>query len=135
MPQDESQLPADWLIQADEDIRAVEILLAQHGPLGVIAFHIQQAVEKCLKGYLIGQKWPLRRTHDLELLVQEAIALDIAFSSFLQPCRRITEYYIETRYPLGIQTSLKRDDLLADLQTVYALRNLIWGKVHSTEEE
>jgi hypothetical protein len=52
MPATESALPADWFAQGDLDIRAAEILLTQDGPLPVIAFHLQQAVEKYLKGFL-----------------------------------------------------------------------------------
>ena len=53
MPEAESQPPADWFAQGDMDIQAADILLAQDGPLPVVAFHIQQAVEKYLKGLLI----------------------------------------------------------------------------------
>jgi HEPN domain-containing protein len=50
MPEAESQPPADWFAQGDMDIQAADILLAQDGPLPVVAFHVQQAVEKYLKG-------------------------------------------------------------------------------------
>jgi HEPN domain-containing protein len=49
MPEAESQPPADWFAQADMDIQAADILLAQDGPLPVVAFHVQQAVEKYLR--------------------------------------------------------------------------------------
>jgi len=71
MPETESQPPADWFAQGDMDIQAADILLAQDGPLPVVAFHTQQAVEKYLKGFLISTGWPLRRIHDVEILVQE----------------------------------------------------------------
>jgi HEPN domain-containing protein len=102
----ESSLPTDWFDQGDLDIRAAEILLDQDGPHRIIAFHIQQAIEKYLKGYLLSQSWPLRRIHDLEVLIQEAITRDNDFSPFLSSCQKITEYYIESRYPLGIYTTL-----------------------------
>jgi HEPN domain-containing protein len=117
--------PADWYAQGDLDLQAAEILLTANGPLPAVAFHIQQAAEKYLKGFLISTGWPLRRTHDLELLVQEAIARDPGFSPFLAPCQRITEYYIETRYPLSIHTLLDRETLEADLDTARDLIALI----------
>jgi len=125
----ESTLPADWFAQGDLDVQAAEILLAQGGPLPIVAFHLQQAVEKYLKGFLLATGWSLRRIHDLEVLVQEAIARDPDFTPFLAPCQRITEYYIETRYPIGVHTPLRRDDLEADLNTVRALIALIRRKV------
>ncbi|BAM00637.1 MULTISPECIES: HEPN domain-containing protein [Caldilinea] len=65
----ESALPADWFVQGDLDLQAAEILLAPNGPLPVTAFHLQQAVEKYLKGFLLSTGWPLRRIHDLEVLI------------------------------------------------------------------
>ena len=128
MPEAEPLPPADWFAQGDMDVRAADILLAQDGPLPVVAFHVQQAVEKYLKGFLISTGWPLRRIHDVEVLVQEAIARDADFAPFLAPCQRITEYYIETRYPLGIHTLLQPETVEADLETARALSELIRDK-------
>jgi HEPN domain-containing protein len=127
----DTNLATEWFAQGDLDIQAVEILLAQNGPLEIVAFHLQQAVEKYLKGFLLASGWSLRRIHDLEVLLQEAIARDADFAAFLPPCQRITEYYIETRYPMGFSTPLQPDTLEADLQTLYALIKLIREKVAS----
>ncbi len=128
MPEAEARLPADWYARGDMDIRAADILLAQDGPLPVIAFHIQQAIEKYLKGFLISTGWPLRRIHDLEILVRDAIDRDPDFTPFLAACQRITEYYVETRYPIGIHTLLQPEIIRADLETARALTNLIRQK-------
>ena len=128
MPEVESPPPTDWFTQGDMDIQAAAILLAQDGPLPVVAFHVQQAVEKYLKGFLIFKGWSLRRIHDVETLIQEATARDADFASFLASCQRITEYYIETRYPLGIHTLLQVETVKADLETARSLRELIRSK-------
>lgn len=127
----ETNLAAEWFAQGDLDIQAVEIILAQNGPLEIVAFHLQQAVEKYLKGFLLASGWSLRRIHDLEVLLQEAIARDADFAAFLPACQRITEYYIETRYPMGFSTPLQPDTLEADLQMLYDLIALIREKVTS----
>jgi HEPN domain-containing protein len=124
-------LPAEWFAQGNLDIQAVEILLSQSGPLEIVAFHLQQAVEKYLKGFLLASGWSLRRIHDLEILLQEAIARDADFAAFLPSCQRITEYYIETRYPMGFSTPLLPDTLEDDLRILYALIALIREKVAS----
>lgn len=41
MSEADSTLPADWFAQGDLDVQAAEILLAQGGPLPIIAFHLQ----------------------------------------------------------------------------------------------
>lgn len=125
----ESTLPQDWFALADQDMRAAEILLTEDGPLPVVAFHLQQAVEKNLKGYLLAVGWRLRRIHDLEVLIGEAIERDADFTPFLGPCQRITEYYIESRYPTGLFTPLEAADLESDLAVVQALRGLVRRKL------
>lgn len=125
----DSIIPNEWLAQGDLDIQAAEILLAQNGPLPVIAFHLQQALEKYLKGFLLFCEHPLQRIHDLEVLLQQAIAQDSDFSPYLAPCQRITEYYIESRYPVGIPTQFSCTRLATDLQTTRTLAALIRTKI------
>jgi len=68
MPARESLYPHDWFSKARQDLRTVEILLRERGDAEVIGFHLQQTVEKYLKGYLLAQGWKLERIHDLEVL-------------------------------------------------------------------
>jgi HEPN domain-containing protein len=125
----DSTIPIEWLAQGDLDIQAAEILLAQSGPLPVVAFHLQQALEKYLKGFLLFNNRPLQRIHDLEILIQQVIAEDDDFASYLAPCQRITEYYIEARYPVGIATRFSRSLLQSDLQITRTLADLIRATV------
>jgi len=74
----ESFLPQDWHAMAALDIRRSEILLVYDDPGGA-AFHLQQALEKYLKGYLIGKGWKLERTHDLEELLDHAVDYETQF--------------------------------------------------------
>lgn len=50
----ESLLPNDWFHKGDLDIKRAEILLRENDTAGA-AFHLHQAIEKYLKGYLIGK--------------------------------------------------------------------------------
>lgn len=47
----ESRLPKDWFAKAAQDMRRVDALLAINDEEGA-GFHLQQAAEKYLKGYL-----------------------------------------------------------------------------------
>ena len=60
----------------------------------MVAFHIQQAIEKNLKGLLISFGIAPRRTHDLEDLIESVIEVDHEFQPLLSDCQRITEYYL-----------------------------------------
>lgn len=128
MPAPDSLIPSEWFVRAEEDIRAADLLLAHDGPLGVAAFLIQQAAEKYLKGYLLSTGWPFERTHDLETLIEEASARDRKFAPFLAACQRITEYYIEGRYPIGLTSTLTKDEVTTSLDDTRQLAELVQGK-------
>jgi len=94
----ESRLPDDWFEKARKDLRRVEVLLADNDVEGA-GFHLQQAAEKYLKGYLLGKGWPFKRIHDLEVLLNEAITHDDRFQNYLDVCIMVREFYVEERYP------------------------------------
>lgn len=129
MPGTDPTVPADWFARGDLDLQTTEILLGHGGPLEMAAFHLQQTIEKYLKGFLIHQGWRLRRIHHLDVLIQEAIARDPDFAPFLSPCQTINEYYMETRYPMGVYTPFSHADIANDLNTTRALITLIRSKV------
>ncbi|MCL4868903.1 MAG: HEPN domain-containing protein [Anaerolineae bacterium] len=116
MPTIDPDIFQEWFYYGDMDRQAAAMLMRSEGPAPVIAFHVQQAVEKYLKGYLLAQGWQLRRIHDLTVLLHEATTHDPQFASFLPDCQRITEYYIESRYPLGIESHLDKSILQQDLK-------------------
>ena len=94
----ESRLPDDWFEKARKDLRRVQVLLAD-GDIEGAGLHLQQAAEKYLKGYLLGKGWPLKRIHDLEVLLNEAIVHDSRFQDYLDACIVAREFYTEERYP------------------------------------
>ncbi len=106
----ESLLPKDWFHKGDIDIRRAEILL-ENDDAGGAAFHLQQAIEKYLKGYLIGKGWKLERIHDLEDLLDYAVDYNKGFEEFRVLCHETTEYYIEERYPFLMSSELTEDEV------------------------
>ena len=56
----------DWILLADNDLYATEIIMKDECPLtSIVAFHCQQSIEKYLKAYLIEKDITLVKTHDL----------------------------------------------------------------------
>ncbi len=45
----------EWFARGDRDLETAQLLYDEHGYSDVIAYHIQQVVEKYLKGFLILQ--------------------------------------------------------------------------------
>mgnify|MGYP001564353806 FL=1 len=98
MPVSESHYPDDWFFIAIKDLERVAKRLQEHD-VDDAAFRLQQAIEKCLKGYLLSQGWQLKRTHDVEVLLDAAVRYDHGLERYRPLCRQVTGYYIIERYP------------------------------------
>lgn len=78
MRRKESLYPMDWFKIGDKELERANNLLSLDDLEGA-GVNIQQAIEKYLKGYLLSKGWKLRRVHDLEVLLNEAISYDPSF--------------------------------------------------------
>ena len=99
MALEESVYPRDWLRIAERDLQRVGRCLRDHDSEAA-GFFLQQALEKFLKAYLLSNGWSLRRIHDLEALLDDAVDVDPSLEEFRAVCQRITGYYMIERYPL-----------------------------------
>ena len=85
------------------------------------AFCLQQAVEKFLKAFLLSKGWKLRRIHDLEALLDDAIGHDPSLDQFRKICQKITNYYVVERYPLSVGAGLTEEEVRASLEDAQGL--------------
>jgi HEPN domain-containing protein len=108
MPPKDSLYPQDWFRLAARDFKRVEHLLNVDDPEGA-GYHLQQAVEKYLKGFLLSKGWKLKRIHDLEVLLNDALKFEKAFEKYRSLCQKITGYYIIDRYPLPAALMLTKE--------------------------
>ncbi|MBI2231302.1 MAG: HEPN domain-containing protein [Deltaproteobacteria bacterium] len=115
MPRRESRYPNDWLALAEKDLQRVTRSLRDKDP-ELAAFCLQQAVEKFLKAYLLSKGWKLRRIHDLEALLDDAIAYDSSLDQFRNACQKITNYYVVERYPLTVEAEFTADEVRTSLE-------------------
>ena len=99
MPPKDSLYPQDWFRIADKELRRAEHLLSVDDPEGA-GYHLQQAVEKYLKGFLLSKGWKLKRIHDLEVLLNDGLKYERTFEKYRRLCQKITGYYVIDRYPL-----------------------------------
>ena len=88
-----------WAEKAEEDARAVEILVRarEESPASAICFHAQQCVEKYLKAFLTWRAVLFPKTHDLAELVDlipEAVELRLT----PEEQDALTAYAVGTRY-------------------------------------
>jgi HEPN domain-containing protein len=110
MPPKDSVYPQDWFRLAARDFKRAEHLLNVDDPEGA-GYHLQQAVEKYLKGFLLSNGWKLKRIHDLEVLLNDALKYETPLEKYRSLCQKITGYYIIDRYPLPAAPTLTREEV------------------------
>ncbi len=56
------------------------------------------------------------RIHDLEILLNDVIVHEASFESYRTACQRITDYYMEERYPFLVHSELIEDEIKESLE-------------------
>ncbi len=120
MPPEESTYPGHWLTIAEKDLVRVNFLLDAADPEGS-GFHLQQAVEKFLKAYLLFKGWQLRRVHNLDTLLDDALTFDTSLEEYRAVCQKITGYYFLERYPVAMDVSLSESEVSSSRDAVLPL--------------
>ena len=110
MPPKDSLYPQDWFRLAARDFKRAEHLLNVDDPEGA-GYHLQQAVEKYLKGFLLSKGWKLKRIHDLEVLLNDALKYEKALEKYRSLCQKISGYYMIDRYPLPAAPTLTKEEV------------------------
>ncbi len=93
------ELISQWLEVGKEDLELAGHLIEEDWFYRAAMYHLQQAVEKHTKAFLISKGWELRKIHDLETLIDEASKHDEALRQYLDLGRNLTAFYTESRYP------------------------------------
>ena len=100
-----------WFVKASNDIRAAEALTATSPPLlGEAAFHCQQAAEKAMKGFLTWNDQAFRKTHNLEEIAEQCLAIDSSWREEIDRAVPLSEYAWKFRYP-GEPYTLPADEV------------------------
>ncbi len=122
MPPKDSLYPQDWFRIAARDFKRAEHLLSVDDPEGA-GYHLQQAVEKYLKAFLLSKGWELKRIHDLEILLNDALQHEATLEQFRGLCQKISGYYIIDRYPLPTAATLTKKEVQASMDEAEKLIN------------
>jgi HEPN domain-containing protein len=85
-----------WLAVAGKDLHAAR-LLAKEEPWAAV-FHCQQAAEKSAKAFLALHEVAFRRTHDLNELGKQCVALEAGLARLLEDAAGLTDYAVVFRY-------------------------------------
>jgi HEPN domain-containing protein len=126
----------EWFERGDHDIETAQLLYDERGYTDAIAYHIEQAIEKYLKGYLVlkGQKPPWVHELDTLLTLASRFQADL-YPTFIDLCDRSTRYYVEDRYPPGPPADYSQEEIKADLDSTWQLVRLIRQELDASDAE
>ena len=97
---EEIQIAGQWLAKAKNDLLdADNNLQAEKVPFDTVCFHCQQAAEKLLKAFLVGNGQPAPRSHDLLLILERVLPLDNDAERLRDALALLMPYAVEIRYP------------------------------------
>ena len=126
MPPRDSLYPQDWFRIGEKDLKRAEHLSSIDDPEGA-GYHLQQSVEKYLKGFLLYRGWKLKRIHDLEVLLNDALKYEKTLEKYRNLLQKVTGYYVIDRYPLASAPTLTseevRESIAEAVELVQQLRN------------
>ncbi len=102
----------EWLDKADEDFGFAAISFADSANtyFGPICFHFQQAAEKYLKAYIVGNDLEFEKVHDLKRLLGICKGNNPNFAQIYEECIFLNRFYIEPRYPVLPHNEVSGDD-------------------------
>ncbi|HWL72976.1 MAG TPA: HEPN domain-containing protein [Burkholderiaceae bacterium] len=91
---------AEWLDRADDDLRAIEMLImGPSPPLRSAALHCQQAAEKMAKASLVAFSNIPPKTHDLDRLGELVASHDTEIGELIRQLADLTIWYISVDIP------------------------------------
>jgi len=93
--------PRDWLIKADRDLTLIQDMLPNAASYpDLICYHCQQAAEKYLKALLVYHGQSVKKTHDLEELLDLLFPFEKSIDATVyNKALSIKNYTVHIRYP------------------------------------
>ena len=105
----------DWIKVARKDLQRAKRNLREQDAEAA-GFFLQQCLEKYLKAFLLQHGWKLRKIHELDALLDEAIQYKSDLQNFYNLCERVTGYYFIDRYPPLGTLEITDKDIEKDLK-------------------
>jgi len=90
----------NWFAYADENL-AVARLALKSGYYNACLQNIQQAVEKFLKAALLSKNATFEKTHSIETLNRQLVAVGVDTQLTEEECELLDTIYLPSKYPMG----------------------------------
>jgi HEPN domain-containing protein len=88
----------EWLDRAKDDLDTIKEIISKQYLTNIVAFHSQQAIEKCFKAIIEEFEIGFIKEHNLEVLLNK-IEKYINFEINIQLLKEVNKIYTISRYP------------------------------------
>jgi len=113
--QDKEFYPPDWHKVAKKDWQRMKIML-DGSDFEAAGYFLQQSLEKYIKAFLLEKGSRLKKIHELDALLDDAVKYDASLEFFRGLCERVSGYYLAERYPPLVEEGLTSKDLEKDIK-------------------
>ena len=125
----------DLVYMAESDIISAKVLFTEtYYPAdlknNIICFHVTQAVEKLLKGYIINKGKKIEKVHNLKYLNKTATEIDNSFSNIREYCASLNDLIPNLKYSSkkiftkqDISEIMKSLDAICNFPPIKAMRD------------
>ena len=118
----------EWMQKARQDLDSAKFLSDMRPlPKEIIGFHCQQAVEKCLKAFLVLHDIEPPRSHDLLYLKTKCQSMERLPEIDDTILSRLNPYAAQHRYPGEID--LDESEVFSDLEKTRVLVEMLLGRI------
>jgi len=117
----------EWIMYASADLRNCEKILDDEFLTNIVAFHSQQAVEKCFKAIIEELHLKFERVHNLFKL-HSIIEDSLNFSVDIDILELLDKIYTSSRYPVGIGLTPYGKPSLDDSKRFYLFAKFIFDE-------
>jgi len=122
-----SLYPPAWVKVAKKDWRRMRIMLDEKDAEAA-GYFLQRSLEKYLKAFLLQKGWRLKKIHELDALLDEAVKYDSNLESFRGLCERVSGYYFTERYPELVEKGLTSEEVKNDIEEAERFIKLLISK-------
>jgi HEPN domain-containing protein len=120
------ELTSEWIRYADDDYEVAEYLMARkERPIYFsVCFHVQQAVEKYLKAFLVENFIEIEKTHDLSRILDLILPIKPEWELHRSPLNALIQFAVANRYPNEAE-AIDRETAIDALAIAKEMRQLV----------
>jgi HEPN domain-containing protein len=107
-------ITSEWFDKAEGDWATMmrEFRARKNPNYDAVCFHSQQCAEKYLKGKLQEASIAIKKTHDLEVILNEVLKIEPSWSNLKNAANSLTVYAVKFRYPGDSANKIESKDAI-----------------------